>query len=81
MTLSGATTVGQRRPWSDDNEWVHYIPPNSSITGASPSDCLVVYIGHTLEVGLTSLPRCSRCILQPQPTELLKYSKNAYALL
>ena len=40
-TLSGATTLGQSGPGSDDNEGVLHIPQNSSITGTSPSDCLV----------------------------------------
>ena len=41
-TLSGATTLGQRGPGSDG------IPQSSSITGNSPSDCLVSYLGHSL---------------------------------
>ena len=41
--LSGATTQGQSGPGSDDNEGVLYIPQSSSITGTSPSDCLVLY--------------------------------------
>ena len=37
--------------------------------GTSPSDCLVSYLGHSLVGGgLTHLPRCSQCILQPQLT-------------
>ena len=43
------------------------IPQSSSITGASPSDILVSYPGLSLG-SLTSLQRCSRCILQPQLT-------------
>ena len=42
-TLSGATTPGQRRRGSDSNEGVLYIRPSTSITGATPSDCLVPY--------------------------------------
>ena len=42
-TISGATTPGQSRPGSDGNEGVLYIPQSNSITGASPSDCLVSY--------------------------------------
>ena len=41
QTLLGATTLGQNRPWSDGNEGVLHIPQSSSITEASPSDCLV----------------------------------------
>ena len=47
-TLSGATTPGQSRPGSNDNEGVFHIPQSSSITGASPSDCLVSCPGHLL---------------------------------
>ena len=46
-------------------------PQISSTAGTSPSDCLVSYPGNSLE-GLTTLQRCSRCILQPQPTGQLK---------
>ena len=53
---------------SDGNKGVFCIPQSSSITGTSPSDCLVLYPGHSLGVGLTPLQKCSRCILQPQPT-------------
>ena len=48
MALSGATTPGQSGPESDGNEGVHCIPQSLSITGASPSDCLVSYPGHWL---------------------------------
>ena len=47
-TLSGATTSGQSEPWSDDNEEVLHIPQSSRITGASSSDCSVLYPGHML---------------------------------
>ena len=42
-TEYGATTPGQSGPGSDGNKRVLRIPPNSSITGSSPSDCLVSY--------------------------------------
>ena len=45
--LSGATTPGQSGPGSNGNEGVLCIPQNSSITGTSPSDCLVSYIQNT----------------------------------
>ena len=48
MTLSSATTLGQREPGSNGNEEVHQITQSSSISGASPSDCLVSYPEHTL---------------------------------
>ena len=47
-TLSGATTPDQSGPGSDGNEGVLRIPKSSSITEASPSDCLVSYLGHSL---------------------------------
>ena len=66
-TLSGATTPGQSGPGSDGNEGVLRILQSSSITGTSPSDCLVSYAGHLL-VFFTPLLKSSRCILQPQPS-------------
>ena len=47
-TLSGATTPGQSGPENDGNEEVLRILQSSSITGASPSDCLLSYLGDTL---------------------------------
>ena len=49
QTLSGATTADQSGSVSDGNEGVLCIPQSSSITGASPSDCLASYAGHWLE--------------------------------
>ena len=40
-TLSSATVPAPNRPSGDGNEGVIRIPQNSSITGNSPSDCLV----------------------------------------
>ena len=48
MTISGATTPGQRERGSDGNEGVLRIPQSSGITGTSPSDCLVSYYGRSL---------------------------------
>ena len=48
-TLSGATIPSQSGPWSDGNDGVLHIPQISSITGASPADCLVLYPEHSLE--------------------------------
>ena len=45
---SGASTPGQSGSWSDCNEEVLCIPQSSGITGASPSDTLVSYLGHSL---------------------------------
>ena len=41
--------MGQGGPGSDGNEGALSIPQSSSITGASTSDCLVSYLGHSLE--------------------------------
>ena len=46
MTLLGATT--QSGPKSDGIEGLLHIPQRSSITGASRSDYLVSYPGHSL---------------------------------
>ena len=83
-TLSSATIPGQRGAWSDGNKRVLRIPQCYSITHTSKSDCFVSYPGYlwvgesvysitpdnwvTRWQSLTSLQRCSRRILQPQPT-------------
>ena len=51
MTLSSATTPGQSGPGSNGNERVLRIPQSPSITGTSPSDCLMSYPGYLLGVG------------------------------
>ena len=58
-TLSGATILGQYGPGSNGNEEVLCIPQSPSITGTSPSDCLVSYTGHSLR-GV--LPPCKGAI-------------------
>ena len=47
-TLSSATTLNWSGPGSNGKEEIIYIPQNSSITEASPSDCLKLYPGHLL---------------------------------
>ena len=49
--LSDATAPGQSGPGSDGSEGVLNILQSSSITGASVSDCLVSYPGHSLVEG------------------------------
>ena len=49
-TLSGATTLGQSGTGSDGNEGALLIPQRSSITEATPSECLVSYPAHIYEV-------------------------------
>ena len=77
--LSSATTPGRSGSWSDGHEGVLYIPQSSTITGTSPSDCLVLCPGHWLGV-LTPLQRCSRCILQLQPT-VQEISRSVISIL
>ena len=45
--LSSATTLGQSVPMSDGNKGVLCIPQSSSITEASPLDCLVSFSEHS----------------------------------
>ena len=56
-TLSDATTPGYSGPGSDGNEGVLLIPQSSSISEASPSDCLVSYPGHSLREEVLPLYR------------------------
>ena len=69
-TLSSATTPGQSAPWNDGYKEVLRILQSSSISEASPSDCLESY-QNTRWGSLTQLQRCSRCILQPLSTGLV----------
>ena len=47
---------GQSGPGSNGNEGVLCIPQIPSITGTPPSDCLMLYLGHSLGGGV--LPLC-----------------------
>ena len=47
-TLSGATTPSQSGPGRGGIKGVFHISQDSSITGASPSDCKMSYPGHPL---------------------------------
>ena len=58
MTLSGATTWGQSRPGSDDNEGYSAVFQNPSITGAPPQ-IVLCHIQDTHYWSLTLLQRCS----------------------
>ena len=55
MTLCGATTPGWGELRSDGNEGLFHILQNSIISGASISDCLVSYPGHTLKTEMQSV--------------------------
>ena len=57
-TLSDTTTPSHNGPRSDGNEGVLRIPQIPSITGTSPSDCLVSYPGYSLVVVVGVLPIC-----------------------
>ena len=70
-TLSGSTTPSLSGPGSNGNERVLHIPQISKAR-TLPSDGLMSYAGHSLRRNLTFLFRCSQCILQPQPSELVK---------
>ena len=54
MTLSDVTIQGQSVPGSDGNEGVLHSLHSSCIIGASPSDSLVSYIGHSLDKSYSS---------------------------
>ena len=79
-TISGATTPGQSGPESDGNEGTLHIPQSYSITGTSPSDCLVSYSGHSL--GWGSYPSYREAVgVFYSPSRLGKYrvkSKNSF---
>ena len=54
-TRSSATTSGQSGLGSNGNEGVLCIPQSSSITGTSPSDCLVSYLGSFFQAAVVSI--------------------------
>ena len=69
-TLTGTSNLSQSGPESNCSEGVLQIPQSSN-TGASPSDSLLSYSGYPLEGAcLTTLQRCSQRIQDPQPTGL-----------
>ena len=62
--------TGQSEPGSNGNEGVLRISQSSCITGTSPSDCLVSYLGHSL-VG--SYPSAEvQSVYSPAPANLAK---------
>ena len=80
-TLSGATTLGLSGPGSNGNKEILSIPQSSIITGSSPSNGLVSYLGHSFWVGgLTPLERCSQHILQLQLIGLVKNQKVNFSI-
>ena len=69
MTLSGATILGLSGPGSDGNEGVLRIPQSSSITGTSPSDCLVSYLGQSFRGSCPSAEKQSVYFPAPAPAD------------
>ena len=74
-TQSGATTPGQGGPGSNSNKGVLCIPQSSSITGTSPSDCLVSYLGYSL--GEESHPSAEKQLVYS--TTLANWATYKYA--
>ena len=66
-TLSSCYHSGQSRPRSDGNEGVICIRQGFRFTGASPSDCLVPYLGHLLEESYPSVEKLS--VYSTAPTD------------
>ena len=78
-TLSGATTPGESDPESDGTEGVLRIPQSSNIIGASPTDCLVSYLGHSLGESYPSAEKQSVYSTAPADWVMyiwLKYKKK-----
>ena len=73
-------TPGQSGPESDGNEGLVDIPKSSSITGTSPSDCLVSYPGQSFVGVLIPLQRSSQCILLLHPTVQAVIRKDSASL-
>ena len=71
---STATTPDQSGPGSDGNKGVLCIPQNSSISGGSLSDFLILYPGHLFG---ESYPSTIGCILQPSR---LSYQETEYEM-
>ena len=73
-TLLGATSSGQSEPGSNDNEGVLHILQSFSITGASPSDCLVSYPEHLLDGSSSSAEKQS--VYSTAPSSWAKFLKS-----
>ena len=65
---------GQSGSGSNGSEGVHCIPQSSSITEASASDCLVSYLGHSLEESYPSAEMQS--MYSTAPAEWALHSSN-----
>ena len=67
-TLSGATILGQSEPGSNGNEGLLRIRQRPSISGISPSDCVMSYPGHSLKGSYPSTVKQSVYSITPKPT-------------
>ena len=74
MTLLGATSPGQSGPGSNANEEVLSIPRSSSITGTSPSDYSMSYLGHSLEESYPSVEK--QLVYSTAPADWARCSKE-----
>ena len=77
-TLSSATTPGQSGPESNSNKGVLCISQSSSITGTSPSDCLVSYPGHSL--GESYLSAEMQSVYSATPEDWTKFYFKQFSL-
>ena len=68
--------MGQSGSGSNGNEEVIHFPQNSSITGTSPSDCLVSYQGHTLGKSYLSKEMLSVSSTAPADKVILVFEVN-----
>ena len=75
-TLSGATSPGRSGPRSDGIEEVLRIPQSSSITGVSPSDCLVSNPGFWLRESYPSAEK--QLVYSTAPTDREKRKEKIY---
>ena len=67
-------TMGRSESVSNGNKGVLHIPQNSSITGASPSDYLVSYPGHSLGESYSSVEMQSMYL----SVEIIIFRKISY---
>ena len=76
-TVSGVTTSGQSGPESDGNKEVLLIPESFGITGASPSECLASYLGHSLQKSYPSAWDAVDVFCSPSRLGHISYFRNA----
>ena len=75
--LFSTTIPGQSEPKSGGNKEVLHISQSSSITGTSPSDCLVPYPRHLLGWGFLPLCRVAVGVFySPSPLSMFMFLFN-----